>query len=292
MSAKSSLVTRVGTCVFAVAASIALPSAQQSAVDSAQIMEEPSSADFAIPISVETPRTTAGLYGGVGTNIFDVMKRMESGERAAEEIDHELTQIAGQNSFSLKKARLKGKYKLAMVLSHFNDLSSGLQIMSVHSMKSQSRNNEDILTMYTNRITDADEDSIRASLVVAKSLEFKNGALVSDGKARYLWKMQPHSSLNTFRVREPEAEYELNYSPTAIGNSIDPFALIAEAEKNSKEIEPGVYKILRPSGSSQVELTTRMANHETFTIEANIRESSDDYDSLKTYSFVLVFEPA
>lgn len=219
-------------------------------------------------------------------DVVDIVRNFSSGEKTAEFIQSELDATAGNEpALKWQSGVAHGRYVLTQILTHVQDLESGFELLHSYAFPDDNTK-EDEFTHFTNRIYQADEQNIRASMVFSRYLESKkNSAPRFDDSSRavYSFSLKQDSLRGNFGLRTPIGIH--SFEP-ATAQSFDPLAQLSAMNGAFEEI--GEYQYEMPVGSKiyNVTITPRHTDIETLTLEVEIRE----VDSIVTNTFVLVYE--
>lgn len=217
--------------------------------------------------------------------IFQMARDFESGEKSSESIQSELSAITGDSKpIKWDSKNIQGKFKLSQVLTQVHNLDNNFQLLFTHTLSDQEQK-EDTVTHYSSRINEADEKSIGASIVFSRYIEATNGRPQFDSATRsqYFFFLKSDALKNSFNLREPEGAFEIT---SAKEDSFNPLGILNAEDGNFDEIGEYQYEIQAGETAYIVNVTPRLTDLETLTIEADIRE----VNSLTTTTFVLVYE--
>ncbi|MCB0349970.1 MAG: hypothetical protein KDD38_02230 [Bdellovibrionales bacterium] len=221
--------------------------------------------------------------------ISQMAKDFEGGEQDSQFIQSQLNAIAGgatAETIHWDTKSLKGHYKLTQILTHVHNLENNFELLFTHTLPDQEQQ-EDTVTHYTNKVNEADEKSISASIVFSRFINSnpKKAKPEFDSKTRaqYFFRLKPNVLKSNFSLRPPSGTFDI--TPTRDG-SFDPLAILTNANGNFDEISEYVHEIAIGPTIYVVNVTPRLTDLETLTIEVNLRESK----SLTTTTFLLVYE--
>jgi len=230
---------------------------------------------------------------------YDALHTLQSGLRSSEEIQNDISTIAGQglvfrwNGEFWQKNKIAGTLTLVTILSHVQNLETRSEVMHVLTLPGENRH-ESSITLFTDRLNAADVATLHSTLLIARLIRIVDGRPVYDPKdsARFNFHLGT-SDLQAYAgdLREPEGAYELS-AATTDENSVDPFSELSQNNGSFDELGNYEYDQDIDGRHRTVSITPRWnaaaRSNEipSLSLEVQIHEA----ESLDVRSFVLVYQ--
>jgi hypothetical protein len=219
---------------------------------------------------------------------LDVLKGQSGGLRETREIADEFEFIAGDSqAIRLEQVPVSNSYRLTMVATLLVNLDSGLQILSLHSLPNEGLR-EDVVTYFSQKVDQADEQNIFASLVIPRSLKpFDNHLeLQKQELAQYVFRLESdEASSGRFGLRDPFAAPQ--HRPVD-SDAFNPLSDLYSGRLSLDQIPDGQFEKNIGDLTYSVTVTPRLNDLGQIVVEVYVRE----VNSLVSMSYALVYEDA
>ena len=216
-------------------------------------------------------------------NYIELHRGLTSGQRSAEEIQTELTQITSDNPIvRWDPKHIRGNFELTQIITHVENFESQFQVMTWLTLPSP-ETQEHSVTYFTSKLNDADVQSLKGSFVFAQTIQSDKDKIVFENKKQFFYFASANSLLNGFHMREPSGEYQIG--PLGV-NSFDPISLLATESGVFEETGEYQYDISLAGAGYSITLIPRITDIHTLTLEVIVRPEGGSI----AHTFVLVYE--